>query len=345
MLLWSFDALARLARRAVPAALVPPDVWPETGPMAQAWPARAAVVGGVECRLGPAPDAPDLAFCISAASGGREALAESRREDGHGVAGFVARWRTPDSPLHRHVPLIWLEFDREPLAAGRAVPFVTYKIDDGVAHGARELVQALIDEGIEALTGRRGRADARGLARCLDAFPATGRLGHVAAMPHRGTDTLRLVAGMQRSEVRPFLERMAWAGPAGVLGETLAEVWPHDDTIGVNLDVDEGLGPRVGIELYEPTSPHDDPCWRQLLGMLTAAGACTEAQQTALEDWPSRDDAGGVDRPSGLARQMLVKLVFEAREPVRAKAYLAFTPQFRLFGSPGRTPPPIAPAP
>jgi len=108
-------------------------------------------------------------------------------------------------------------------------------------------------------------------------------------------------------------------------------VWPSDETVGVNLDVGDEIGPRVGVELYRPTPAHEDPSLKRLLTMLVAVDACTAAQQAALEEWPTPDGDDAPNPRVGLRRQLLVKLVFEPRAAVRAKAYLAFTPQAKLF--------------
>jgi hypothetical protein len=289
-------------------------------------------MGGVECRLGPAATPADLAFCISAASGVRETLAQhagDAHRDGPGIATFLARWCDARSPLHAGVPVLWLEFDHDPRATGRASPFVVYKIAEEI--GARETMAVLVREGVGALAVSADAA-ADAAERCLAALPVGARLLHVGVMSRRGTASVRLVVAVTRSEVSGVLRGLAWPGAASAVGTALEALWPGDSTLAVHLDVGDPIGPRVGVEFYRPSSPLDDPLWNPLLDGLVRMGSCTPAKRSAVAAWPSREPDANDER-SSLLRQLLVKVVFEHDDVPEAKAYLAFKPRPLLFGT------------
>jgi len=351
---WSCEALVRLARGAVPSELVGAAAWPPQGTFARAWPVRIASIGGIECRLGARdPGAVDFAFCIAAGDVRLFRDARPPAGDGEdasaGVWPFLARWADPASPLHNHVPLVWLEFDHGPLLAGRAVPFVTFMVSDALAVGpgrngdGRVVVGELLRGGLEALTGRIEPDRLEGLLRCLTALPDEGRLRHVAAMPHRGTDAVRLIVSLRRSNVADYLRRLASEASRDALDATLAGLDPGDGMVSVNLDVEDCVGPKVGVEFYWPTSPLEDERWSPLLDGLVAAGRCTPIQRAALSAWPTREADGPPVRVGELVRQLLVKVVFWSGRMREAKAYLAFKPRLRLFQSQAHRLRPTAP--
>jgi hypothetical protein len=97
----------------------------------------------------------------------------------------------------------------------------------------------------------------------------------------------------------------------------------------INLDVGAGVGPRVGIEFHHPTSPERDPRWRDLFDALEAAGACPSATRHALAEWAAPEAAPAIGSIR-VQRELLVKVVHEPDAPLRAKAYLPFSPRLVL---------------
>jgi hypothetical protein len=125
-------------------------------------------------------------------------------------------------------------------------------------------------------------------------------------------------------ELGGYLERAGWQGSRGELERWLERSCPSTVLQSINLDVGPGVGRRVGVEYYFPTSPAADPRWRTVLDALVAAGACSSERRAQLEAWPSRgaDDAASPERT--VDRDLLLKVVFETGAPLRAKAYLPF---------------------
>jgi hypothetical protein len=348
-LTWSFEALTRLARGAVPVVLAPPVTWPSPGAVTKAWSLRVASLGGVECRLGSALAASDLAFCISAASGVRATLSRDAQmfaggdqaTVGSSVATFLARWCEPRSPLHAGVAAVWLEFDHEPRETARASPFVVYKIAEDTQ--SRESMAMLLREGAGALAEGSDGAAVEAAVRCLSELPRGVRLLHVGVAALCGGAAVRLIVALTRSDVAGALRRLEWPGDAIAAGATLEALWPGDDTVAVHLDFSVSLGPRVGVEFYRPSSPLDDPLWMPLLDGLVERGWCTPEKRAAAVAWPNRE-ANVITGRETLLRQLMVKIVFAPNDVTEAKAYLAFMPRPTLFGNPAHRYRPSVPA-
>jgi len=349
-LLWSFEALARLAQRAAPEVLAPAETWLPPGDLARAWPFRAALLGGVECRLGE-PAAADLAFCLSAPSGAREALVGDRRMllDGGPVAAaaplvatFLRQWCDPGSPLHRDVPVVWLEFDHPSRAGRRASPFVVYMV--GAEAQAPSGIADVIREGAMALSGPGGTSAAVAAVVTVERMTGLARLMHVGVAAGPDGARVRLIVKLSRSAVAGMLTALDWPGDASAVGHRLEALWPADESVSVHLDVGHGLGSRVGVEFYRPSSPLDDPAWQPLLDGIVTNGLCTADQRDALSAWPDREREETGARPS-LRRQLLVKAVFARDQIEKAKAYLAIIPRPLFSGSPEHISPSSAPAP
>ena len=347
---WSCEALLGLARRVVRRReLVDPSTWPPESVFSGSWRFRVASVGVVECTLGgTALGGPDVAFCVEAA-GGREPLAreaargehEGGTHSGVGVWRFITRWHDPGSPLHAHVPLVWVEFDRGQLSGRRAIPFLTFMLSDAIAaeaNGAgRSRFRELVAEGLEALTGPLAARRLQAVLDCIARLPEGGQPRHFAAMPHRGTDDVRVIVSMRRADVPSYLGRLGWAGSTSGLAATLAALDSEDHLVSVNLDVGERVRSRVGMELYWPTSPLDDERWTRVLDALGAMGCCTPAERTALSRWPTREAGAAPARLGALVRRLLVKVVFADSGLTGAKAYLALKPTLSLFETPAHT--------
>ncbi len=347
-MLWSCEALVRLARSNVPSVLVHPVAWPAEGRFAS-WPFRSMSVGGVECRLGhDGGRAVDLAFCVDAEIGRADLLAghaldlarSSAAEEDPGVAGvwrFLREWHAPGSALHAHVPLVWLEFDHGPVEAGRPIPFVTFMIDDAIGDRSYHREDAsgpelrrVLATGAGALLGGIDGAYLQTAIRAVRLLPEGGRLRHVAAMPHRGTNAVRGIVSLLRSEVGGYVGRLGWAGSSEDLAAALLRLAPLDHPVSIGLDITEGIQSSIGVEFHWPTVPARDGRWLTLLDELVRLGVCTTEQHDALMSWGSERGPADV-RPLGtIHRHLLVKVSFGAAGVLGAKAYLTLTPRMHF---------------
>ncbi|MCW5892043.1 MAG: hypothetical protein KIT14_16080 [bacterium] len=329
---WSLEALVRLARGAL-VALPGGSPWavPEVEP---AWAHRQADALGFEVRLTAGDDRLDVAFLVSASAACRESWTGLSAVDG-GLADFFTAWADPASVLHAHVGQAWLEFDQRRDGRWPGPPFVTFALDAGLAPGAGPRSHArlgdLVKAGLTALVGPGGRDVVPSIRAAVGMLPDGGRLAHLAAMPHRGSSGARAVFAVPGESVPGFLRRLGWPGDAAVIEQALGEAWPESDRVSLNLDFLPAVGPRVGVELFRPTAPLDDPAWTPLLSMLERRGLCAPAKRAVLAAWPARHPQDA-RRGGRLERYVLVKLVFDPQRLIEAKAYLSAAPHLNLMG-------------
>jgi hypothetical protein len=336
--------LARVARLHAPSELVPGSAWARFASLPALLP-QALTVAGLECRLEGGEAPVDLAVCISAKDGGRETLARHLRDPEVAAAwrnagwslalDFFERWSNPGSALFDRVPFVWMEFDLDEVSSKRPVPIVFIGLaTDGSAEARCGDCDGVIETGLQALRGRslppRTR---RTLRRCHDGLPTGGRFLHLADMSPRNLDAVRIVAAIPRGVLPSYLERIGWTGSTGDLTATLTMLGEFASSLGIGMDISEGVGPCLGLEYYYPTSPLDDPRWAALLDRLVAWGACTAEKRSAIAGWPGRagDPPDPRSWPVQLLRPLLIKVVYETGVRVRAKAYLALVPHLAFF--------------
>jgi hypothetical protein len=194
--------------------------------------------------------------------------------------------------------------------------------------GPRPLARlaSVVTAGLTALVGAAGRQVMPSLLAAVGMLPDGGRLAHLAAMPHRGTAGARAIFALSRESVPGVLRRIGWPGDVASLEATLGELWPHPGSVSINVDFLPAVGPRVGVELFRPTAPDEDPGWEPLLSGLARRHLCARDKRAAIAAWPAqRDD--DARRGGRLERHVLVKLVFEPARLVEAKAYLSAEPR------------------
>lgn len=332
---WSLEALVRLARGAL--AVLPggsPWLVPDVEP---AWAHRQAEAVGFEVRLTDGDDRLDAAFLVPADGSARDSWMQRSAVDGgdDGIAGFFAEWADPSSVVHRHVGQVWLEFDQRRDGRWPGPPFVTFAVDARLAPGAGPRSHArlgdLVRAGLTALVGPGGRDVVPSILAAVGMLPDSGRLAHLAAMPHRGTSGARAVFGVHRDGIPGVLRRLGWPGDVAMVEATLGDTWPQPDRVSLSLDFLPAVGPRIGVELFRPTAPTEDAGWQTLLSALESRALCAPAKRAAIAAWPAwhPQDAR---RGGRLERHVLVKLVFDPARLVEAKAYLSAEPRLTLTG-------------
>jgi hypothetical protein len=320
-------ALPPLLREAIPSAAIQTAARP--------LPAVAGV-GAFECRLDDTGGVAGFEALVRVADGGRDALERSGGASHRfgmdaawaRVSRFFAAWCDPASPLHA-VPAVWVEFDVE----GSIVrsPFVVYRVPPDLpsAHLLERIVHAGLDPAgatIDAHT--RGNLD-----RCFARLHVGGRLLHVARRPlGDGDDVVRLIVLARWRDVPSWLGDVGWRGDAASLSRWLERSCVDQVAVSMHCDVGATIGSQVGVEYHFPTAPDADPRWMRLLDLLEAEGACTAAWRRTLCEWvtPSARDAQPSLWPPRLQRSVLIKVVHDAKRPIRAKAYLAFQPRLAL---------------
>ncbi len=307
-----------------------------------------------ECRLGPQRGQVDYlaAFSRGAASAlqGRlsAAWAPSRQAPrAEALRRLVGAWSDGESLVSVESPTLWLEFDDHDLQAARtSLPSVSVCLVPGydperplaAGQSARDLATA--EDTLRHLRTETSGSDH--LRACFESLPEHGRWIHLSVMLGRAPCAVKLYGCFPRRALLPYLRRIGWCGDLEGLGGLLEELYPRalvGEQAFVDLNLDTFRDPerctlglafaqqhlRLGPEL------HDDR--RQVLERLAAAGLCSEEEARTLRRWvaPQSADDG---LPAALVpfRPFLdLKLVWNARKPLLAKAYLGSHQQRPLF--------------
>ncbi|MCC6808853.1 MAG: hypothetical protein IT381_15610 [Deltaproteobacteria bacterium] len=221
------------------------------------------------------------------------------------------------APLQGAIRNIWLELDTS--AAPAAAPSVFIRpVAHGIGAGARAAFGHLV-ESTRSILSARARTNA--LPRILDALPPGAIVPQVGFMLARETTAFRLCAQLPGPEIPAALARLGWSGSPAALAEVLSELLPHaGTTVLLSLDVDGSVGDRVGVELYGQEGKMEAAAFIALFDRLVARGLCRDDERAAILAWHGRSDEvrRGINH---------VKIVFEPRGAVAAKAYLAFFPR------------------
>lgn len=333
------DVISWLEPR-IPSALVPREALSRVETVARTLPPARAL--SFECRLAEQARRVDFLVAITPAFG-REELA-ARRLPGspwpstppawEGAADFCAEWATPGSVLHGQIPCLWLEFDLEGPAPGIPPPFVSACIQprflEGLlaggpgAAGAR--VRQLASRSLELLgRGPPPPAIERSLAACFDHLPDQGSVMHVASSRARGTETIRLVLALPRHEVPTYLERIGWPGSPAEAQERLLSLSEFSSEVELYLDVGERVLPPLACG-WSLLGSATDPRTVLLLERLVQQGLCTPGKREALAAWLGRERTvlPGMQWPSGIIREVSIKVVHRPGQPLEAKGYLEF---------------------
>jgi len=284
------------------AALVDAPAWARTLAAADRLPPVFSW-GMIEVRLaGPGPV--DLLGCV-ADQGDRPLLDAIPCVDER-----VRRWGT--GQWGRALPQLWFEWDQ---ARVDAPPLVWFGVDPGFydgAHDGREAEHAGAVLGLSAA----GRAS---VERVAAALRGRGRLLGVGTLGPRGLSRVRLFAQLPRDQARRVLVEAGYPG-VPPLGEWLAVVPPGEPGY-VQLELADGLGEYLALEVRQSRPEPADAWRRRLLAMLVERGLADAARAQRVLEWPGRTPLGP---GRWLERSFHLKLRV-AGGPPEAKAYLGFT--------------------
>ena len=329
------DTLLGIGARLAPPGLLPAAAAEQLARIPNSLP-PVGCVGAFEVRLEDESAPVDFEVCLRTTPAlraqlrswlaSRDAAALMKRSEGWArVIRFLAAWSDPRSGLCRAVPVVWLEFDAPPGGA-EPEPFVVLTLDRDCFHpggvGDRPLLANFLATTFRLIGGGLDPGVEATLHECVAALPRSAEFAHAAVRPGPDGDLARLVVRLEGSTLPEELAALGWEGSRKELRAVLDALFTTRAFHPVNLDVGSRIGPRVGIEFHHPTSPVADARWRGFLDGLAVAGACTPAQRRRIEAWPLptwREPA-----LARVSRDLLVKLVYQAGAPLRAKAYLPY---------------------
>ncbi|WP_437553517.1 hypothetical protein WME97_18645 [Sorangium sp. So ce367] len=327
--------------------------WLPTSLLAEPWRARIRDLaeqlppafdwGLLECRLGQDDPRVDFMVCASARDGGRERLASLPPD--HAAAGtlgaagrFVEEWGRERSPIHRSVPLIWLEYDILP--ERDATPIVgacvdpTYLSPEPVPPLSIPELRAVCASVLGLVLGRPADEEVLDtLERCAALLPANRHILSLAAMPRRGPRDVRVYVALRLAEIPTWLRAIGWSGFERLIDSGLELLGPGEELFGVHIDVAETVGPYFAVERYAGPTPAATAEGLRLIERLVRSGACAPEKGEAIARWSG---ATKVDLPGAgwlvrVDRQFYIKLIPRPDAPPEAKAYLGFHPSFTLL--------------
>jgi len=328
--------------RAVAPALPPPLVGLEVRDALAALAARLPPVhhAGFECRLAAAAPRVDLhqgfvptESVLAHLSAYLACDDRRRRPPWSAVARFAAR---PPAAVR----LLVLEFDGAGKRPSAAAPSVFFSLTPA-ARGGRD------PDGLAAVAALfPGVFSARRRQSLLDLqhrLPARARMTDLGLRRSGRRMRLRVVVGpLDARQRRRVLAACGWHA-RDALESSLAPLHRIVAAAMLALDLDEGIGPQVGVEFYPGDPPSAAPAWEALLAELVRHGWCAPEKAAAILAWPGvttpcrsgsppwpddlivRSLAGPAERLGVLQRRLShVKLVCRPDGPIEAKAYFGW---------------------
>jgi hypothetical protein len=305
----------------------------------------------LECRLTDQTTQVDLLACTDATRGGREVLAGLNGHSGlpefvrgspywQRVDAFLQDWSDPTTALHRDVPLVWLEFDI--LGPPPEIPIPSLHVclaQEWARAGERTVVPAdgcreIAASAFELALGRPlAHAVNDTLYRCFNALPEGGRIIHFSTMMARDPVTFKVYSELAKDQVVPYLARIDWSGDLQEMTRLLETYCQDLDVLRVELNIEEDVLAKTGIEFLDSMQMDHDPERHHLLAQCMTHGLCAREKYEALLSWPGIDAVTfeGHSWPTKVRRWLDVKLVYQANASLEAKGYLGFMPYFSLF--------------
>jgi hypothetical protein len=250
------------------------------------------------------------------------------------VRDFCRLWSEPEEPLYSRVRDLWLEFDLEQFSADIPIPGVFF----GPRWESAELL-GTVDRCVSLLRGPE-LARPPALSRCLELMPGRRRLEQVGMMFSRYSEDLRLcLRDIPPREMSGYLSRAGWSGRPEEFDAIVEDLLPFVDDITLDIDVGDGVRPKIGLECILDRNPSKERwgAWLEHLvdqklctprkrdGLLAWMGVTTQRDQP--ESWPENLVQFSQRTPGMLStfarRVNHLKLVHQPGQPLQVKAYLA----------------------
>ena len=168
--------------------------------------------------------------------------------------------------------------------------------------------------------------------RVCEALPTGAFVYHVGTMPSRPQRAVRVaVEGVEADDVGRFLGQIGWAGPIGLVEETLTDMLSVAARFALALDVaPHGPLPHIGLEVstladgltcYDGWLASTRRDWRQLTEHLVARDLCLPHKGEALLKFCGLDPILGPDGVLNVYRALVGPKIVARDSGVQAKAY------------------------
>ena len=278
----SFGAVLRLARAALPEALIDARGWERLAARAGKLPAAAAdAMFGFECRLDHDEAAADVLLSVPPAERFSAALVRDSAAAGPraaALARLLSELRQPRSPFAPVVDLVALEYDVTGVDDAPAPGVFLRSTAEGGYADPRLLTAAIaLAAGWSAEPCER---DA--VAGVLTALPPGAAVRWAGAFPERKERAVRLLVRALGDRAAAFLSRIGWSGDSAAIDRMLAPLRAAGvDNCVLAVDVAAGrVAPRLGLELSRPG--RNAGSWRQALAIMARNRWCLPEKLEAL---------------------------------------------------------------
>ncbi|MBO1345923.1 MAG: hypothetical protein EBE86_000290 [Hormoscilla sp. GUM202] len=322
-------------------------------------PGAIASFWGFECRLGESAPQGDFLICLKAEEEGRALVAgthdsielsESLRS--HSVwnlaGNFGRHWVDPTSPIYEKVDNMWLEFDVDGEPPAIPIPSLffgcspTQVENTGItlAKAEPESHEWVTETALKILLGDSLSGEiAQNLRQCLGALPPEAYVFQIGLMLARKAETIRLcIRNISGKDIIVYLEKIGWTGAIDFLQATVSELASFTDCIHLDLDVGNGVLPKIGLECYIEGQPRSEPKWAAFLSYLVEVGLCLPDKRDALMGCPRYigvcSDRLGPRKWSDFVMGLHhIKMVWEGDRILQAKGYIYINHSWMPTGS------------
>ncbi|NEQ55649.1 MAG: hypothetical protein F6K11_36990, partial [Leptolyngbya sp. SIO3F4] len=180
------------------------------------------------------------------------------------------------------------------------------------------------------------------LHQCIEALPIEAKVTHIGFMLSRPLEGIRLIIKKVPPQyIVHYLKKNGWTGTSTSFSRLIKKLSELVDSVALAIDVGKDIYPKIGLECSF-SSTFNQYRWQIFLDYLVEESICTRDQKSALlnwsgliqkEDfpdlWPDELSFGdtflGSKTLSVIWRRINhVKIVYEPKKPIAAKAYLAF---------------------
>jgi hypothetical protein len=267
------------------------------------------------------------------------------------VYELICKWNNEDSLLYENIENIWLEFDIDSESSNIPEPSVffsphpTYlKSSEATSNFFR--YQWIIEEVLESLIDAKISDDTReSLCKCFDLLPKGGNIFQVGVMLPRLAESkaIRLcIQGIEISSIINYLNSIGWHDSSGELAVIINQLSFFVDSVAINISIENGIYPKIGIECYIEKQPKNSSKWSHLFDFMLSRNLCTEDKVAGLLEWPGYLEEKYCTQawPENLSTAAMfvypkfrsaatrsishIKIVYQPMMPLQAKAYLWF---------------------
>ena len=256
------------------------------------------------------------------------------------IRQFYEKWSDPNSPVYKFVNRLFLEFDGGGKLSNPLVPAVFFQIDEtaygtsdsapdtGVKKSFLQNTQWIFDS-LEILNGSDIHEDTKAsIIKCYDYLPPGSYIDHVAVMPARIPEVIRLnVNNLSEEKLYPYLSNIGLVNQILNMKPTLKDCWPLIDHIVLALDIDKEILPRIGIEFRLPKNSLNfasQKKWYKFLDYLEGQRLCSTKKKQGLIEWVGKNKGltfSGTHKFDLYRYIHFFKAVFQKNETAHFKGY------------------------